>query len=187
MINVQEIIDSFYRPGSFVYRLYMGHAAAVAGKALEVARKVPHLQPDLKFIEEAALLHDIGMFLTDAPSIGCFGAHPYVCHGYLGRDLLEQRGMPRHALVCERHVGVGLACADIREHRLPLPERDALPQTLEEKIICYADKFFSKKNGDRHRQYTIEEVLARLASYGKDQVDRFMSFAKLFEEAGQDL
>jgi len=55
----------------------------------------------LGFIEEAALLHDIGIFNTNLPKIGCYGRHPYISHGYLGRELLENEGLAAHALVCE--------------------------------------------------------------------------------------
>ncbi len=181
-MTVQAIIDSFYAPGSPLHSIYMAHAGAVARKARQVAERMVRLKPDVSFIEEAALLHDIGIFLTHAPSIGCFGTHPYVCHGYLGRDLLEKAGMPRHALVCERHVGVGLTVEDIRIDRLPLPEREALPQTLEEKIVCYADKFFSKKNGEYEKEYPLLEVQAQIGRYGKDKADRFMSWVRLFGE-----
>ena len=61
------------------------------------------------------MLHDIGIFLTHAPQIGCHGDKPYICHGYLGRELLEKEGFPRHAIVCETHVGVGLTIADIEK------------------------------------------------------------------------
>ena len=95
-------------------------------------------------MEEAAMLHDIGIFLTHAPSLGCNGPHPYLKHGHLGCKLLEKEGLPKHALVCERHVGVGITRKDVLDHKLPLPAKDMLPLSLEEKIICYADKFFSK-------------------------------------------
>ncbi len=59
------------------------------------------------------MLHDIGIFLTNAPHIGCYGDKPYICHGYLGREILDKEGLPGHAMVCERHVGAGLTVTDI--------------------------------------------------------------------------
>ena len=50
-----------------------------------------------------------------------------------------------HALGCERQTGAGITSEVVREGGLPLPERDYLPVSLEEKIICVADKFYSKK------------------------------------------
>ena len=100
------------------------HSRSVTDKALALAKKHPELDLDLNFIEEAAMLHDIGIFLTDAPDIQCFGTHPYICHGYLGADLVRKEGFPRHALVCERHTGAGLSLQDIEEQNLPVPHRD---------------------------------------------------------------
>ncbi|MDO8746319.1 MAG: HDIG domain-containing protein, partial [Thermodesulfovibrionales bacterium] len=145
-MNLVEIIRKYYNPESEAYSFLVQHSRMVAKKAVEVAERVKHLNPDIKFIEEAAMLHDIGIFLTHAPQIGCHGDKPYICHGYLGRELLEKEGFPRHAIVCETHVGVGLTIADIEKNNFPLPRRDMMPKTLEEQIICFADNFFSKDN-----------------------------------------
>ncbi len=160
----------------------MEHGRLVAEKSLAAAQRVPHLEPDLEFIREAAMLHDIGIFMIDAPELGCIGKHPYIAHGRLGRELLEEMGLRRHALVCERHVGVGISAEDVKTHGLPLPERDMLPVSIEERIICYADKFFSK-NGCKGtpREKSIQEILATLASYGEDKMSRFQSWVELFE------
>ena len=55
-----------------------------------------------------------GFFIQRPIVSGCYGDKDYICHGYLGRALLEKEGLPAHALVCERHVGVGLSISDIR-------------------------------------------------------------------------
>jgi uncharacterized protein len=177
-----NLMDEFYEPGSLSHDILTVHSRAVAAKALAVACRISHLNPDLRFIEESAMLHDIGVFFTNAPSIGCKGSHPYVCHGILGRKLLEDKGLPRHALVCERHVGVGLTIEEIKARNLPLPLRDMAPITLEEQIVCYADKFFSKKNNDNGREMPLDEVIKDLGKYGHDKVQRFMEWAKLFNE-----
>jgi uncharacterized protein len=181
-MNPVDIINEFYSPGSLSHDILIVHSKAVAAKALSVASCVSHLNPDVRFIEEAAMLHDIGILLTDAPSIGCKGKHRYVCHGVLGRKLMEDKGLPRHALVCERHVGVGLTIDEIKSRNLPLPLRDMAPITLEEQIICYADKFFSKKNSGNGKEMPLEDVLKDLEKYGLDKVLRFMDWVKLFKE-----
>lgn len=107
-------------------------------------RKHPELNLDTVFLEEAAMLHDIGIFLTHAPGIQCFGTEPYICHGYLGAGLVRKEGFPRHALVCERHTGAGLSLKDIMDQKLPVPHREMLPVSMEEQVICFADKFFRK-------------------------------------------
>jgi uncharacterized protein len=177
----QAIIRSVYPPGSLAYDIFMAHAAAVTRKAVEIARRLPHLNPDIAFIAEASMLHDIGICFTNAPSIGCTGNYPYVCHGYLGRKMLEDRGLHRHALVCERHVGTGLSAAEISARGLPLPERDMLPESIEEQIICYADKFFSKKNRELNKERPISHVVRDLEKYGPEPVRRFLEWVDRFE------
>ncbi len=177
-----DVIKKYYRPGSTAYSVLVGHSEAVVNKALQTAAYMQCLSPDIKFIEEAAMLHDIGIFMTSATEIDCHGDREYICHGYLGRELLDREGFPRHALVCERHVGVGISVADIDHHRLPIPRRDMRPLSLEEKIICYADKFFSKKPGPFHLEKPLEEVRASIGRYGKDKLAVFDEMHRLFSK-----
>ncbi len=177
-----KIIDEFYKPGSKAHEIILRHGQLVAKKALKTAKRVKHLNPDMNFIEEAAILHDIGIFMTDAPEIECFGKHPYIAHGVLGRKLLEKKGITQHALVCERHVGVGIDVKAIKTEHLPLPLRDMTPVTIEEQIICFADKFLSKDPGKVSKEKSVEEILDQLSKYGKSQVERFKSWTKMFGE-----
>lgn len=133
----------------------------------------------MDFIREAALLHDIGVFATDAPGIGCTGTEPYIRHGVIGSELLVQEGLPRHALVCERHTGVGLTLELIQKRKLPLPPREMIPVTLEEQIICFADCFYSK-SGDPFAPKSIEQIIRSLQKHGEDQVLKFKTWCKLF-------
>lgn len=128
------------------------HSRSVADKALWIAGKHPELNLDTVFLEEAAMLHDIGIFLTHAPGIQCFGTEPYICHGYLGAGLVRKEGFPRHALVCERHTGAGLSLKDIMDQKLPVPHREMLPVSMEEQVICFAlTSFFLKTHLDREK------------------------------------
>ena len=128
---------------------------AVASHAVKVAQMNSELGPDIEFIRTSAILHDIGIFMTHNPDIGCFGEYPYLAHGYLGREILKKEGFPKHALVCERHVGAGISKEEIIRNKLPLPQRDMIPLTIEEEIICYADKFYSKSNSTFSKCDTI--------------------------------
>jgi uncharacterized protein len=175
-----------------MYDIFIQHAQLVAEKALNIARRVPHLNPDMTFIREAAMLHDIAIFMTDAPGIDCHGQYPYVCHGYLGRELLDNLGFPKHGLVCERHVGVGITLEDIRRNNLPIPHREMVPMSIEEKIVCYADKFYSKNPNLAVREKTVGEIRKNLIKsqslikYGSDPAARFDAWVNLFEEAGHE-
>jgi uncharacterized protein len=182
IMDTLEIISRYYSPGSLAYNTLVEHSRMVVSKCLEITENIRYQSPDISFLKEAAMLHDIGIFLVKAPDIGCYGDMEYICHGYLGRDLLEKEGFPKHALVCERHVGVGLSISDIMDRDLPLPARDMLPVTLEEKIICYADKFYSKKPEVLCSQKTLEEVREDIRKYGEDMLQRFDEMTLLFSK-----
>lgn len=178
MIDYDSIIDKYYGTASRLRTILTVHSRLVADKALRCA-ETRGLDIDREFVEEAAMLHDIGIFRCNAPDICCTGGLPYICHGVEGRKILEAEGLPRHALVCERHTGAGLTLQDIEQQRLPLPLRDMTPHTLEEKLICYADKFFSK-SGDITAEKPLDRVRRSMARHGQDSLDRFDQLHKLF-------
>lgn len=180
MINPISIIAKFYRPGSKAYELLVVHSQQVADKAVEIASQLNGHNIDAGFVKEAAMLHDIGIFLTHAPTLECRGPHPYLRHGFLGGRILNKEGLSRHALVCERHVGAGIARQDVLDQGLPLPAKEMLPVTLEEKIICYADKFFSKNGGAPPREKALDDVVEELRTYGTAQAERFLNLHAQF-------
>jgi uncharacterized protein len=175
---VFDLIDKYYPEGTKLKRIFLSHACSVEKKALQIAAAHPELNVDEIFLSEAALLHDIGVFLTHAPGISCFGKRPYICHGYLGAELMRKEGFPRHALVCERHTGAGLSLKDIVERQLPIPHREMVPQSMEEKIICFADKFFSKAHLGEEKN--IKTIRKNMVKYGKEGLERFIEWEKLF-------
>jgi uncharacterized protein len=177
-VEYQKIIDKYYRDNNRLRTILEVHSRLVSDKALRCA-DAHRLEIDRTFVEEAAMLHDIGIFKCDAPDICCYGPEPYICHGIEGRAILEAEGLPRHALVCERHTGAGLTIADIERQRLPLPLRDMTPQTLEEKLICYADKFYSK-SGDYHKEKPLEKVILSMERHGEETLSRFMELHNMF-------
>ena len=175
-----RIIDKYYPEDNALRRLLLEHSQSVARKALQIVAFHPRLHLDSQFVEEAAMLHDIGMCRTNAPGIHCHGSEPYILHGILGRQMLESLGLYRHARVCERHTGAGITAAEIISQHLPItPPRDLLPETLEEQIICYADKFFSKSRPGEPAK-TLERARQTLARFGADTLARFDAMAERF-------
>ena len=110
--------------------------------------------------------------------IFCFGTAPYIAHGYLGAELVREAGFPRHALVCERHTGAGLSLDEILRQQLPVPHRDMLPVSLEEQVICFADKFFSKTHLEKEK--TVDGARKSIAKYGEEGLTRFNHWCDLF-------
>ena len=178
-MNVKEIIDRYYPCENELKNIYMVHARAVADFALGLARKHPELELDEAFIYEAAMLHDIGIFLTDAPRIHCYGSEEYLCHGYHGAELLRSIGLERHARVCERHTGTGLTKEVIERNGWNLPVKDFVPETLEEQLICFADKFFSKTKF-LHEPRTFEQVVESMRKISEDSVKKVEKWAEMF-------
>ena len=172
-----DIIDKYCKEDKLRHIL-LAHSRAVADKALEIARCHPELNADEAFIEEAALLHDIGCVQVNAPAIACYGTEPYICHGILGAELLRSEGMERHASVCERHTGTGLTLQQIMEQSLPLPHRDMQPVSIEEQIICFADKFFSKTRLDTEK--TVEQARRSLEKFGMEGLKKFDTWCGMF-------
>ena len=83
---------------------------------------------DLKLVESGALLHDLGRGKTHG-----------IEHGAVGGQMARQLGMPMElAHIIERHVGAGLSQEEAQRNKLP--RGNYIPETLEEKIVCYADK-----------------------------------------------
>lgn len=178
-MDVNEIIDRYYPQDDELKDIYMTHARAVSDFALSLAHRHPELALDEQFIHEAAMLHDIGIFLTDAPRIHCHGTEQYLCHGYLGAQLLRSLGYERHARVCERHTGTGLTKEVILQNGWNLPARDFLPETLEEQLICFADKFFSKTKFLKHPR-TFEQVVESMAKISTESVEKVQEWARIF-------
>lgn len=177
-MNPLEIIDKYYPENNSLRQILLQHSRDVADKAVEIADMHPELKLDKDFLYEAAMLHDIGIFMTDAPGIYCTGGEPYIAHGYLGADLLRQEGYPRHALVCERHTGTGLSLEDIINQKLPIPQREMLPVSVEEQVICFADKFFSKSHPDKEK--SVEKARKALSKYGEEGLRRFDRWCRMF-------
>ena len=187
MLDCLSIIQRYYTPGNDDYRVLVLHSRQVADLAVTLSQRLidKGVPIDIEFVEEAAMLHDIGMCKTDAPGIYCFGTEPYILHGIMGRRMLDGLGLYRHGRVCERHTGAGITAAEIVAQNLPItPPRDLLPESLEEKVICYADKFFSKSRPDEPAK-TIERARMSLAKFGGDTLQRFDEMLAMFGDPAQ--
>jgi|SRR3989339_1031949 len=177
------LIDKYYERGSPSYRILLTHSILVTRKALQVAERMKRLHPDIPFILEASMLHDIGICKTNAPGLGCHGKDPYITHIIHGRKMLEKEGYPKHGLVCERHTGVGLPKAYIIKQGFPLPKRDMVPTTTEERIVSYADSFYSKDPSCLFHEKSVEEIAAFLSQFGARFGKTFLRWAKEFGDA----
>ena len=185
MVDYISIIDKYYGNYPALREVLVTHSRQVADRALSIVDRHPEWTEqglvDRQFIEEAAMLHDIGIIFCDAPKIHCRGTHKYIEHGFLGAELLRAEGFPKHALVAERHTGTGITIEQVIREELPIPERDYCPQSLEEKIICYADKFYSKSH--LGEEVSIDKIKYNIWKYGHEAFVRWNELVELMGEA----
>jgi len=108
----------------------INHCKTVSKFAVALAKAFQRKGYDvnLQLVEVSGLLHDIGRSKTHT-----------VNHGLIGGEIARALGLPDSLVqIIERHVGGGVPKEEAK--RLGWPFRDFLPATLEEKIVCYADK-----------------------------------------------
>ena len=202
------LLHRYYPEDNALRRMLLHHSRQVCARALRIVERHPELGANRNLVEAGSMLHDIGIFLTDAPGIHCHGTAHYILHGSLGAQLLrnEAKQLKKEkqqeeqlkaeqpqaiqlqeelhfyealARICERHTGTGLTRQTIIERGLPDPHQDLLPETIEEQIICYADKFYSKSHLERER--TIPQTLQSLEKFGDEGVEKFRHWTELFE------
>lgn len=186
-----RVIAHFYPADSPLRRLLLKHSSQVAAKALAIAVTLPAGSVDEYVVINGAMLHDIGIKECHAPGILCYGDRNYICHGTIGADMLRKCAaewgidLELYARICERHTGSGITADEVRIQALPLPVRDYLPETGEEKLIALADKFFSK-SGDMAEK-PFGKVRRSMAKFGPASLARFDELCELFgvkENAG---
>ena len=111
-------------------RYVIRHCETVAELAVKIAKacKGRGLDVDLGLVEIGALLHDIGRSKTHT-----------VHHAVVGAEIAKSLGLPENLIsIIKRHVGGGITTREAK--KLGWPKDVYVPQTLEEKIVSYADK-----------------------------------------------
>lgn len=152
-----------YAPDRKLFEKVQEHSQRVKDKALYFAQWVEGV--DMEFISTASLLHDIGRYHCPP------GSGLSIRHGVEGGKILGKEGLPAHAEVAERHIGVGITKQDIRDQELPLPLRDFSPRNREEMLIAYADNLDSM--GVVTEAQVEERFFRELGSSYRDRVRKF--------------
>jgi uncharacterized protein len=130
----------------------INHCIAVANFATQLAAKLKArgYPVDLELVEAGALLHDLGRSKTNT-----------VDHSVVGAQLAQALQLPPSIVdIIKRHVGAGITAEEA--DALGWPKDTYIPQTLEEKIVCYADKRIGDDN-----VVPIEEEIGKLTRKGK--------------------
>ncbi len=112
----------------------VNHSLSVSKKAREIADKIKanghDIDPD--FVETGAILHDIGRSRSHG-----------IDHGIKGSEILRNSEFSEFARICEVHLGAGIDKEEAAS--VGLPEKDYIPETLEEKVIAHADNLTADK------------------------------------------
>jgi len=126
----------------------INHCKAVAALATKIAEacKKKGLNVNIQLVEVGALLHDIGRSRTH-----------HVNHVVVGSEIAKSLSLPDPVVaIVERHIGGGITVNEAK--RLGWPLKSYLPQTLEEKIVNYADKLV-----ERSRRVPIERTIRKFS------------------------
>lgn len=124
------------------------HCKMVAALAKEIAEKCQRrgLNVDIKLVRIGALLHDIGRSRTHT-----------VHHVIEGAEIAKALGLPKPVIsIIERHAGSGISIEEAK--KLGWPVKSYIPETLEEKIVTYADKLI-----EGGRKVPIERSVKKLS------------------------
>ena len=165
-----------HSPSKKCFDIVLGHSLIVLEKAIDIiARKKLYNKLDFDLVISGCLLHDIGSFKF----VNNFDRKQksYILHGIIGGEILRKERLIKEALIAERHIGTGISREDIVKNKLPLPKKDFLPITLEQKLVCYADKFHSKTK----KKDTLISVRKEIKKFGKEPFERFLGMQKMFE------
>lgn len=177
---INAVIEKYYPVGTVRQSIYIQHVQAVADACALVIAHNDNISVDYQLTIDGAFIHDIGICMTNAPDLDCYGASPYIHHGVLGRDILIKEGLGKYAPFCERHVGVGLSKEFAADHDFPYPCSDMFPVTVEEIIVCFADKFFSKSIQNLSKPKPLEKIIEGIRKFGQHDLDVFLAWCKRF-------
>ncbi len=179
-VDYFKIIHKYIKPDSPVYPLYIIHAILVTTKAVKIGKKLGLSEEQISFIEEASMLHDIGIIHTKDEEIHCTGNRPYILHTLEGQKILETEGLSEYARVARNHIGLGITKEEIINKGLPFPPEDIMADRIEDRIISYADLFYSKTPSLLWQELSFKEVEKNIGKFGKDKLKIFHSWHKEF-------
>lgn len=156
----QEAIDLLKKEKSPEILIKHSMTVSEISTIMALAFKEKGYNVDLDLVKVGGLLHDIGRVKTHS-----------VLHGYLGGKILRERGVDeRIARIAERHVGGGITNEEAK--KLGLPEGIYIPESLEEKIVCFADKIVEINNVIPLKK-TLDKLREELG-YENDAVKRII-------------
>ena len=132
----------------------VSHCIAVADLAVETSVNLlaKGLKINVELVEAGALLHDLGRSKNHT-----------VDHAVVGAQIAQSIGLPDPVIkIIKRHIGAGITAEEAQW--LGWPKDIYTPQTLEEKVVSYADKLI-----DHTKRMPIETEIERLQRENKSE------------------
>ncbi|MHA1728161.1 MAG: HDIG domain-containing metalloprotein [Promethearchaeota archaeon] len=127
------------------------HSMAVSKKGAKIAAKIKNINVNINLVKIGGMLHDIGRSKSHGFDHAVSG----------GKIIRKYRFSEQLARIAETHILGGLTAKEAE--KLDLQPKNYLPETIEEKIVCLADKYYIGT-----KKVTIEERWGRwFARYGK--------------------
>lgn len=124
MSNMDTLIDEVYlklKCSDYI----IDHCKVVYERSKDITKFYDNV--DLDLIKAGCMLHDVGRTITNG-----------IEHAYLGADLLRDLEVDEKiCLITERHIGAGITPDEAKA--LGLPDRNYIPETIEEKIVAHSD------------------------------------------------
>jgi len=144
------------------------HCKEVADFAVEVAEacKEKGFDVDVDLVRVGALLHDVGRAKTHS-----------VDHSIVGAQIARERSLSDAIVsIIERHVGGGITENEAK--KLGWPLKSYVPESIEERIVAYADKLI-----EGSILVPVELAIERLRldkNVPEDAIRRFKQWRKEF-------
>ena len=156
-----------HKVGPYIVRHCQAVAMAAEIMAVEAERRGRAV--DREATVAGALLHDLGRTKSQT-----------VRHGVEGAEILTNEGVDGKVVeIVRRHVGAGISPEEAK--KLGLPDYDYIPRTIEERIVCFADKMV---DADKVRPFG--EEVHRFTAKSHD-VGRLLALKRgLADELGVD-
>ncbi len=149
--NAQQALVLHRKYGSNERTIAHCQASARVSKLIAEAAAARGNAVNTEAVGAGALLHDIGRSQTQL-----------VNHGDVGAQILEKEGVDGIVVeIVRRHVGAGISAEEAAA--LGFPQGDYIPRTLEQKIVCFADKML---DGEKARPF--DEEVKRFVKKGHD-------------------
>ncbi|MDB5185112.1 MAG: metal dependent phosphohydrolase [Candidatus Saccharibacteria bacterium] len=171
-----EALHHRYARNEAVFDLVYTHCGIVTEIALWCADRIA-APVDRELLIAGCMLHDIGTYALFDDSGHIENQHTYRQHAVFGAALVAEEGYdPRIVAMIRNHVQMGLSKQEIIDNQLALPHNDFQPQTLEERLVCYADRFHTKLPVFS----SYETLLATMRERLSEQAVKFEAASKEF-------